>query len=254
LSNANASTAAEDGSKRNISNGKDTKNFDNATDSSPEEPPKTTTLKVLGDPSINHAPIGYTPSTASLDSSIVAAPSFFSQGYTDIIEVLCSGETTAGKLLMHFLLYYGQHFDAQATAIDLSGKHERVFTGHGLPYSYFSPYIPRRTTGTIDPVTGMLTVDPIVVYDPLEGAEHNNVARRCFAWNSVRWIFAQSYATLSSAVERSATPPTTPAGRGSSCALNSTEANAGGPSQITEDTGGDQLDSTSPLLRCLLSF
>eukprot|EP00957_Ditylum_brightwellii_P041904 3173892-Ditylum_brightwellii.AAC.1 len=49
----------------------------------------------------------------------------------------------------------------------------------------------------------MYTVDPIVVYDPLEGAEGNNVAKSCFAWSSIRWVFAQCYMTLSSAVERS---------------------------------------------------
>merc|ERR1711939_1165559 len=53
-------------------------------------------------------------------------------------------------------------------------------------------------------MTGMLTVDPIMIYDPLEGAENNNVARSCFAWSSIRWVFAQSYMTLSSAVEMSA--------------------------------------------------
>jgi hypothetical protein len=93
----------------------------------------------------------------------------------------------------------------------------------------------------------MLTVDPIVVYDPLEGAENNNVARRCFAWNSVRWIFAQSYATLSSAVERSATPPTTPGGKPSL-------ATDGNPSPYNPDDVGDLMDPSSPLLRCLLSF
>ncbi len=140
------------------------------------------------------------------------APAFYPQGYNDIVEVLCSGETSAGKLLMHFLLYYGQHFDAQSTAIDISGKHERHYDDQTPPNSYLSPYIQRQSLGNIDPITGMLTVDPIIIYDPLEGAENNNVSRRCFAWNSVRWIFAQSYATLASAVERSATPPTSPNG------------------------------------------
>lgn len=183
----------------------------------------------------------------------------FTQGFNDIIEVLCSGETTAGKLLMHFLLFYGQHFDSQGTAIDISGKHERDFTGQSPPHSHLSPYIQRRAAGTIDPISGMLTVDPIVIYDPLEGAEHNNVARRCFAWSSVRWIFAQSYATLSSAVERSATPPTTPGGSG-----KASSSNSGSPKDAPEveesnethnlDAVGDLMDPASPLLRCLLSF
>lgn len=183
----------------------------------------------------------------------IAAPSFYPQGYNDIIEVLCSGETTAGKLLMHFLLYYGQNFDAQSTAIDVSGKHERDFGSQSSLYSYYSPYIPRRTAGIIDPVTGMLTVDPIVIYDPLEGAENNNVARRCFAWSSVRWVFAQSYATLCSAVERSATPPATPGGVAIKTTGDAVPLQTGATSLGPEDMG-NVMDPSSPLLRCLLSF
>jgi hypothetical protein len=63
---------------------------------------------------------------SSADSQ--SAPSFIPQGFDDVIEVLCSGETTSGKLLMHFLLHYGQYFDATSTAIDISGKHERALT------------------------------------------------------------------------------------------------------------------------------
>jgi len=103
---------------------------------------------------------------------------------------------------MHFLLFYGQHFDSQATAIDYSGKHERDYSG-GKLYSPLSPYIQRKSAGSYDPMTGMLTVDPIVVYDPLEGAESNNVARSCFAWSSIRCIFAQAYLSLSNAAETS---------------------------------------------------
>ena len=180
------------------------------------------------------------------------APAFYPQGYNDIVEVLCSGETTAGKLLMHFLLYYGQHFDAQSTAIDISGKHERHYDGQTPPNSYITPYIQRQALGHIDPITGMLTVDPIIIYDPLEGAENNNVSRRCFAWNSVRWIFAQSYATLASAVERSATPPTSPNGGTIPQAMG-----RDGDSETfscSPDTNCDLMDPSSPLLRCLLSF
>jgi DNA polymerase sigma len=177
------------------------------------------------------------------------APAFYPQGYNDIVEVLCSGETTAGKLLMHFLLYYGQHFDAQSTAIDISGKHERLYDG---PNSYRTPYIQRKSLGNIDPITGMLTVDPIVIYDPLEGSENNNVSRRCFAWNSVRWIFAQSYATLASAVERSATPPTTPNGGSIPQAVG--RDSDSGSFVFSPDSNCDLMDPSSPLLRCLLSF
>lgn len=192
------------------------------------------------------------PSVSPIDAKI-RAPAFYPQGYNDIVEVLCSGEITAGKLLMHFLLYYGQHFDAQSTAIDISGKHERHYDGQTPLGSYVSPYIQRQTLGNIDPITGMLTVDPIVIYDPLEGAENNNVARRCFAWNSVRWIFAQSYATLASAVERSATPPTTPGGGPVPQAL-ARDCESDPFSFHPDGSGGDLMDPSSPLLRCLLSF
>jgi hypothetical protein len=207
------------------------------------------------------------PSPLSIDPSL-SVPLYFPQGFNDVIEVLCSGETTAGKLLMHFLLYYGEHFDAQATAIDLSGKHDRGFGNQMTPYSYLSPYFQRRANEAIDPHTGMLIVDHIVVYDPLEGAESNNVARRCFAWSQVKWIFAQSYATLSSAVERSSTPPTTPGASMSRQYLTSaptptsTAASPQTDTRVEKDTAtrggqpmmGDLMDPSSPLLRCLLAF
>jgi hypothetical protein len=203
-------------------------------------------------------------SSVPVDPGLSANQSVFPQGFNDVIEVLCSGETTPGKLLMHFLLFYGQHFDAHATAIDISGKHHRDIVMQNPPYTHLSPYIQRRTAGTIDPITGMLTVDPIVVYDPLEGAENNNVARRCFLWSSVKWVFAQSYMTLSSAVERNATPPATP--------VAGAKNSAGGPSGTMSSTGsaetenaawsgpynptdrGNLFDPSSPLLELLLSF
>jgi hypothetical protein len=195
-------------------------------------------------------------SSASYDSGLGAAGSVFPQGFHDVIEVLCSGEATAGKLLMHFLLFYGQHFDSQSTAIDFSGKHQRDFNGNKL-YSHLSPYLQRRTAGSYDHMTGMLTVDPIVVYDPLEGAENNNVARSCFAWSSVRWVFAQSYMTLSSAVERSATPPNQVAN-----GVNGTidEGKAGGRDTALngpyskDESGNLMVDPASSLLELLLSF
>jgi hypothetical protein len=222
-------------------------------DSTPKESPESRPAQSDKDATKEQTNVGTEPSLGS-------SPSFCPQGYNDVIEVLCSGEVTAGKLLMHFLLYYGQHFDAHNTAIDVSGKHDRSFMGqYYSPYSHFSSYIPRHAPGTIDPITGMFSVDPIVIYDPLEGAESNNVARRCFAWNSIRWIFAQSYATLSSAVERSTTPPTSPGGAGKT---NSTSANTGSggrevdASEAAHDSDGacDLIDPSSPLLRCLLSI
>jgi hypothetical protein len=168
----------------------------------------------------------------------------FPQGFHDVIEVLCSGETTPGKLLMHFLLFYGQHFESQSTAIDYSGTHLRD-AGVNNGYSVRSSYMIRRNTGSYDPVTGMYTVDPIVVYDPLEGAENNNVARSCFAWSSIRWVFAQSYMTLSSAAEQNASDGTR---------NRATTAATEGPAYGHDESGHVVVDPSSPLLELLLSF
>lgn len=176
--------------------------------------------------------------TAPLDSS------GFPQGFHDVIEVLCSGETTPGKLLMHFLLFYGQHFESQSTAIDYSGTHTRDAAANN-GYSVRSAYMLRRNTGSYDPVTGMYTVDPIVIYDPLEGAENNNVARSCFAWSSIRWVFAQSYMTLSSAAEQNATD-----GRRKRSSSTASE----GPSYGHDESGNVVVDPSSPLLELLLSY
>lgn len=115
----------------------------------------------------------------------------FAPGSNDVLEVLCSGEETAGKLLMHCLLFYGHYFNAQSMVIDVTAPEY----GRG-------PFTARRQGGLIDPVSGVFTVDPIVVYDPLEGAEGNNVARSCFAWINIRSVFAQCYTTLQHTVER----------------------------------------------------
>ena len=201
--------------------------------------------------------------SASFDSGLCVSPSVFPQGFHDVIEVLCSGETTAGKLLMQFLLFYGQHFDPQSTAIDYSGKHERDFSGK---YSHLSPYMQRRTAGSYDPMTGMLTVDPIVVYDPLEGAENNNVARSCFCWSNIRWVFTQSYMTLSNAVEMSAAPTTAQAlgSRGKpATGGNDSGAAVEGKAQkddtwngpYSQDEGGSMMvDPSASLLELLLSY
>jgi hypothetical protein len=201
------------------------------------------------------------PNTSMADES----SSFFPQSFHDVIEVLCSGETTPGKLLMHFLLFYGQHFDSHSTAIDYSNTHARdpnANNGYAVP----SPYMQRRNTGFYDPVTGMFTVDPIVIFDPLVGAEANNVARSCFAWSSIRWVFAQSYMTLSSAVEMSAghhpeqgnQPINSPNQDPSTWQRESTssrqqEAPWGVPYRHDE-SGNVIFDPKTPLLELLLSF
>lgn len=124
------------------------------------------------------------------------------QGYNDVLEVLCSGEPTAGKLLMHFLLFYGRHFDARTCCIDVSGTHHPEFSKlKGDPKRNWSPFMTRKPGGTYNPITEVYTVDPLVVYDPLEGRESNNVTRSCYAWPTIAWTFDQCFNTLSGVVE-----------------------------------------------------
>jgi len=153
----------------------------------------------LDDPQQSAALSQVTPSEGD-DRKLSTVP----QGSNDVLEVLCSGELTSGKLLMHFLLFYGQHFDSRTTIIDINATHHPEYGM--VDFSRLSPFVPRPPGGTIDPVTGMFSVDPIVVYDPLEGAEAEyNVSKRCYCWNNVKWVFAQSYMTVSSIVETSDT-------------------------------------------------
>lgn len=125
------------------------------------------------------------PSIPSLSSTY---PSYFAkhQGSNDVLEVLCSGEPTSGKLLMHFLLFYGKYFDAPSMSIDIN--------------SSSGPFVSRMQGGSIDPITGVYTVDPIVVYD-LDPEKARNVTRSCFMWSTIRWVFAQCFATLTHTLE-----------------------------------------------------
>mmetsp|Transcript_10535 Transcript_10535/g.21900 ORF Transcript_10535/g.21900 Transcript_10535/m.21900 type:complete len:97 (-) Transcript_10535:3615-3905(-) len=96
----------------------------------------------------------------------------------------------------------------------------------------------------------MFSVDPIVVYDPLEGAMDHNVAKRCYCWNNVRWVFAQCYMTVSSIVEES----------GSCCKSMSQSTrnrdNLAGDSLVKGSVDGDASKTyvTNPVLELLLSF
>ena len=172
----------------------------------------------------------------------------FPQGSNDVLEVLCSGEQTAGKLLMHFLLFYGRHFDAMATCIDVSGTHHpdyKIKQQSKMHASIqLSPFTVRKAGGSYNPITEMYTVDPVIVYDPLEGAESNNVARSCYAWENIRWTFQQCYNTLSGVVEL---------GAGSS---NNRSRSKTWPQQenALEKQSSTQVDELSPLLELLLSF
>lgn len=176
----------------------------------------------------------------------------FPQGSNDVLEVLCSGEPTAGKLLMHFLLFYGRHFDANSACIDVSGKHHPDFEmkQHSKMHAslQLSPFTVRKAGGSYNPGTDVYTVDPLIVYDPLEGAESNNVARSCYAWVNIRWTFEQCYKTLSGVVEL---------GVGSN---NNRSRSKTWPQQenvrLPVDTMdvSRQVDEMSPLLELLLSF
>ncbi len=189
-------------------------------------------------------------------ASKVAPPpdsTLFSQGSNDVLEVLCSGEPTAGKLLMHFLLFYGRHFDPNTTCIDVSGTHHPDYktkkgsSMHSDPE--LSPFTVRKAGGTYNPVTDVYTVDPIIVYDPLEGSELNNVARSCYAWGNIQWAFGQCYNTLSGVVELGAgSNSDTTRCRSKTWPM---QESLGLP--VDGDTSR-QVDDLSPLLELLLSF
>lgn len=196
-----------------------------------------------------------TPSSAD-DTSKLLGSSSVPQGSNDVLEVLCSGELTSGKLLMHFLLFYGQHFDARTTLIDINGTHHPEYGM--VDFDRLSPFVNRPFGGTIDPITGMYSVDPIVVYDPLEGAMDHNVSKRCYCWNNVKWVFAQCYMTVSSIVETSDTRCT------KSSSLQSKQHDKGAPLKVEGRSSGDAKskgntesgagDVMSPILELLLSF
>jgi hypothetical protein len=124
----------------------------------------------------------------------------FPQGYNDVLEVLCSGEPTAGKLLMHFLLYYGRHFDSKTTCIDVSGTHHPDYSKitNGTK-RHWSPFMTRKEGGNFN--GEIYSFPTLVVYDPLEGCESNNVTRSCYAWSNIAWTFNQCFNTLSGVVE-----------------------------------------------------
>jgi hypothetical protein len=105
----------------------------------------------------------------------------------------------------------------------------------------------------------MYSVDPIVVYDPLEGAMDHNVAKRCYCWNNVKWVFAQSYMTVSSIVETSGTSSKTVTkdrSRREKKAEDSTAAKESGVGEVSskEQSSASGGDIVSPILELLLSF
>ena len=180
--------------------------------------------------------------------------SVFPQGSNDVLEVLCSGETTAGKLLMHFLFFYGQIFDASTTCIDVSGKHHPDFQRNSQfrQARYTTPFIKRKPGGSFNPVSDVYTVDTLVAYDPLEGAETNNVARSCYVWSNISSVFGQCYKTLSGEVERDSSSN----GRrrrinGGNDGIN---LNLTGSIPKVNQELQSKMDEVTPLLELLLSF
>lgn len=189
----------------------------------------------------------------------------FPHGSNDVLEVLCSGEPTAGKLLMHFLLFYGRYFDSQTTCIDVGARHIPDLRDKDSKFNRQSPFLPREAGGVYDPVTEVYTVDPVVVYDPWEKSEPNmNVARSCYAWSNIRCVFEQCFNTLSGVVERgNGTGASDRSGSRNSVVDHSTspiKASHGGelPTEASvPKTGMEQrqyTDDVSPLLELLLSF
>jgi hypothetical protein len=89
----------------------------------------------------------------------------------------------------------------------------------------------------------MFSVDPLVVYDPLEGETDYNVSKRCYCWNNVRWVFAQCYMTVSSIVETGDTAKT-------SSQLKHVEAK----SDVKTTSDKSCADIVTPILELLLSF
>lgn len=191
--------------------------------------------------------------------------SLFPQGYNDVLEVLCSGEATAGKLLMHFLLFYGRHFDARSTCIDVSGTHHHEYVKiKNDPKRNWSPFMKRKVGGTYNPITEVYTVDPLVVYDPLQGRESNNVTRSCYAWPTIAWAFDQCFNTLSGVVELGSDTNNDRRGRVSNNAnalqpiknppKNAISMNSPGPTANGSDSSRNEEKDMSALLDLLLCF
>jgi len=109
---------------------------------------------------------------------------------TDGIDVLYEGDLTVGKMLMLFLVTYGKHFDARTMAVDVSASSKK------------SPFVRRKSSCQIDTTTGVYSVDPLVIYDPIYPGENKNVSRSSFAFPSIQWMFNQCFTTLKHTVNR----------------------------------------------------
>jgi hypothetical protein len=242
-SGANYSQTAQKQSKEKSKTPKDetlTEEAEAAEEADGSSSPKSQMIPQSSSVALDNAQAVLSQVTPSSDDSKLPTSST-PQSSNDVFEVLCSGELTSGKLLMHFLLFYGQHFDAQATLIDLNATHHPQFGKVGV--ERLSAFIPRPPGGNIDPITGMFSVDPLVVYDPLEGEIDYNVSKRCYCWNNVRWVFAQCYMTVSSIVETGDTAKT-------SLQLKHVEAKSDAKASSDKSCA----DIVTPILELLLSF
>jgi len=99
------------------------------------------------------------------------------------------GKLTVGGMLMHFMYFYGTVFDAYSQKIDAT-------EARGVPS--------KRTDDrkALDPETGLPCHDPLVILNPLAASLNkdlkgsSNVAKSCFAFQSLQWFFANSFNTL----------------------------------------------------------
>ena len=175
----------------------------------------------------------------------------------DILEVLCSGEPTAGKLLMHFFLFYGQIFDSAQSCIEV-----RCVPPHA------SCILPRQGAGggAAYDGAGLLWIasnDPLVVYDPLgdggststagAAAENvkNNVARSCFAWSNIRWVFAQSYTTLThTTLDSASSSPSSPPSNKAAAGVE----RGSGSGKGVHPRGSTHAPVGAPLLELIMSY
>ncbi|CAN0485485.1 unnamed protein product, partial [Phaeothamnion confervicola] len=86
---------------------------------------------------------------------------------------------TPGAVLLRFLHYFGRAFEPHLYGISVG----RGRLGNPFPREH-----------KVDPATGLPVTDAVVIEDPLDLSR--NVARSCFGFGQVQWLFAQCLAAL----------------------------------------------------------
>lgn len=87
---------------------------------------------------------------------------------------------TPGEVLVRFLSFFGRQFDASRVGISV---------GRGALNNPFA------LSPAVDPRTGMPVMDAhVVIEDPLD--REQNVARSCFGFPQVQWLFGQCLSVL----------------------------------------------------------